>query len=136
MAHPNHQIARKFFAAFFTGTIPDDLLTPDMHAWTTLGPMDKTAYLGGLKAVIALFNGGRATFTYTIDAVTAEDDRVVVEIHSNGAFTDGEPYENTYIFVLRIRDGRVASIAEHFNPIPFMKQMLPRMQPEMAKALA
>jgi len=133
MAHPNHKLAREFFAAFFGGKLTEDFFTADMRAWTTLGPMEKTEYLSSLKQVISLFDGPTATFAYMIDAITAEDDRVVVEIHSNGNFSDGEPYGMTYIFVLRIRDGRVASIAEHFNPIPVLEKMLPRMAPAVAK---
>ena len=134
LAHPNHQIARKFIAALFSGNIPDDLLTPDMRAWTTVGPLlDKAAYQSGVKQVMSLFaaTGGA---TYTIDALTAEDDRVAAEVRSKGTLSDGEPYENNYVFVLRIRDGRVAAVAEHFNPIPAMEKIFPRMQPATAKA--
>jgi ketosteroid isomerase-like protein len=134
LAHPNHQIARKFFAALFSGNITDDLLTSDMSAWTTLGPMDKVAYQGGVKAVMSLFAVPPASVTYTIDALTAEDERVAAEIRSKGTFTDGEGYEMNYVFVLRIREGRIASVAEHFNPVPVMEKIFPRMQPAMAKA--
>jgi ketosteroid isomerase-like protein len=136
MAHPNHEIARKYFTAFFKGDLTDDLLTPDMSAWTTLGPLEKAAYREAVRNVMSLFVGGAGSFTYTIDAMTAEDDRVVVEIRSNGTFTDGEPYANTYVFVLRIRDGRVASVAEHFNPLPFFDQMAPRLRPAEARTPA
>jgi hypothetical protein len=66
--------------------------------------------------------------------LTAEEDRVAAEIRSNGRFTDGDAYENVYVFVLRIRDGRIAFVAEHFNPDPVVKQILPRIQAAMAKA--
>ena len=129
MSHPNHQIARDFFAAFFRGELTDELFTPDAKVWTTLGPLDKAAYRATVATVMSLFVGGAGKFAYTIDAITAEDDRVVVENKLKGAFPDGEPYENTYIFSLKVRDGRVAAIAEHFNPVPFFEQMAPRMQP-------
>ena len=131
MSHPNHQIARKFFAALFGGNIPDELLAPGMTAWTTLGPVDKASYQGGVKMLASLFVGG---FNHTIDSLTAEEDRVVAEIRSNGKFPDGDTYDNVYVFVLRIRDGRVASLAEHLNPDPVVKKVLPRIQAAMAKA--
>jgi len=131
MSHPNHQVARKFFAALFSGDIRDELLAPGMTAWTTLGPVEKATYQGGVKVLASLFTDG---FNYTIDSLTAEEDRVAAEIRSNGRFTDGDAYENVYVFVLRIRDGRIAFVAEHFNPDPVVKQILPRIQAAMAKA--
>jgi ketosteroid isomerase-like protein len=131
MSHPNHELARKFFAALFSGDIRDELLVPDMTAWTTLGTVDKASYQGGVKLLVTLFTDG---FHYTIDSLTAEEDRVVAEIRSNGKFADGDVYENTYVFVLRIRDGRIASVAEHMNPDPVVKKIMPQMQAAMAKA--
>lgn len=128
MPHPNHEIARRYFDAFFRGELTNAVVTPDLTAWTTVGSLEGPAYLASVRQVMALFQGGKGSFDYTIDAITAEDDRAVVEIRSKAAFTDGEPYENTYVFVLRIRDGRVAAVAEHFNPLPFLEKMLPRMQ--------
>lgn len=131
MSHPNHQVARKFFTALFSGDLRDDLLAPGMTAWTTLGPIDKANYQGGVKALASLFVGG---LNHTIDSLTAEEDRVAAEIRSSGRFADGDVYENVYVFMLRIRDGRVASVAEHMNPDPVVKKILPRMQALMAKA--
>lgn len=127
MAHPNHQIARNFFDAFFRGELTEDLVTSDFTAWTTVGPLPGDVYRGTVTQVINLFKGGKGSFDYTIDAITAEDDRAVLEIRSKGTFTDGEPYENAYVFVLRIRDGRVYAIAEHFNPLPVIEKMVPRL---------
>ena len=131
MSHANHHIARKFFAALFAGNIGDELLTPDMTAWTTLGPIDKAGYQGGVKMLVSLFTDG---MKYTIDSLTAEDDRVAAEIRSKGTFPDGDTYENVYVFVLRIRDGRVATVAEHMNPDPVVKKILPRLQAAMGNA--
>jgi ketosteroid isomerase-like protein len=30
---------------------------------------------------------------------------------------DGQDFQNTYVFMFRIRDGRIAAVAEHFNPL-------------------
>ena len=134
MVHPNHKVARDFFTAFFAGEMDESFLTEDMSAWTTLGPLERSPYVASVKQVISLFQGPNAKFQYWIDAITAEDDRAVVEVHSQGNFEDGEPYAMTYVFVLRIRDGKVASVAEHFNPIPVMEQMFPRMEQAPAPA--
>lgn len=126
MSHPHHQFARDFFAAFFGGRLTEDFLAPDMKVWTTLGPLaDHSTYVSTVNKIMSLFAGG--SFNYIIDGITAEDDRVVVEAHGKGTFPDGVAYENAYVFVLRLRDGRVAAIAEHFNPIPAMEKLFPRM---------
>jgi hypothetical protein len=42
MTQASHQLARAYFAAVTNGELPDELLTPDMTAWTTTpGTMDK-----------------------------------------------------------------------------------------------
>lgn len=116
-------LVRRFFAVTAKGELPDDLLTEDMTAWTTTqGRMDKAAY----RRAIALL--GRMTpepLTFTIDAITAEEDRAVAEVRSEGVLVNGEPYANTYVFAFRIRDGRIASVAEHFNALIVQEKMIP-----------
>jgi ketosteroid isomerase-like protein len=127
MSHSNHQIARNFVEALFTGDLPDDLFTPNMTAWTTLGSMDRVAYQAAVKAVISLF-AAPGFVNPTIEAITAEDNRAVVEAHSKGSFPDGDAYEQTYVWILRLRDGRIESLAEHFNPLSVIEKMFPRME--------
>jgi ketosteroid isomerase-like protein len=130
MTEANHAIVRNFFVALSSGNVPDDLLTPDMTAWTTTsGIADKVKYQGGIKILQSLFPQGLA---YTIDSLTAEEDRVAAEARSHGTLIDGQLFENTYVFMFRIRDGRVASVAEHFNPAPVQEKMMPL----FAKAMA
>jgi ketosteroid isomerase-like protein len=38
---------------------------------------------------------------------------------------DGQEYANTYVFSLRVRDGRIAWIAEHFNPLIAQEKLYP-----------
>lgn len=133
MAHPNHEPARKFMEAFFAGKLTDDFLTDDMKVWTTLGPLaDRSTYVTTVNAIMALFQADGASFDYTIDAITAEDDRAILEVRAKAVFPDGEDYENTYVFALRLRDGRVASIAEHFNPLPAIEKLFPRLGMDVA----
>lgn len=132
MPHPNHQIARGFFDALSKGSLPDELVTPDMTAWTTTSPTaPRERYQGGIQMLAAISNGG---LSYAIDSLTAEDDRVVAEVQSSGTLSNGEAFHNAYVFVLHIRDGRIAHIAEHFNPDPVREKIVPLMQALMAKA--
>ena len=128
----NHQLVRDFFAAMSSGNLPDDLLSPDMTTWTTSsgGGSDKARYQGGVKLLASITKGG---LTYTIDSLTAEDDRVAAEVQAHGTLVNGEDFHNVYVFLFRIRDGRIASVAEHFNPIPVREKIVPLLQVAMSK---
>ena len=133
MTADSHRIARQFFEALSAGDLPDALLTEDMQAWTTSSGVwsDRARYQGGVRMLRTLFRGG---ITYEIDSLTAEQDRVAAEVHAHGELVDGQPFENTYVFVLRLRDGRIASVAEHFNPIPVEQKLRPLILAAMSKA--
>lgn len=49
----------------------------------------------------------------TIDRLTGEEDRVVVEYHYRGFTADGSAYENHYCSVFTVKDGQVTSVSEH-----------------------
>ena len=126
MSESNKDIARAYFAAVTAGELPDSLLTPDMTAWTTTqGPLDKATYQGLIKLLARMC---ARPLAFTIQSLTAEDDRVVAEATSEGVLVNGEPYGNTYIFVFRIRDGRIAAIAEHFNALITQEKLIPLMR--------
>jgi ketosteroid isomerase-like protein len=129
VSHANHQIVRDFFVHLANGTLTEEMLTPDMTTWTVLsGPADKTTFLGGVKFLASLFAGD---FTYTIDALTAEEDRVVAETRSKGTFHDGDPFENVHVFTFRIRDGKIAHMGEFMNQTNVMEKLMPRLQAAM-----
>ena len=123
MSHPNHAIAEAYLAAVTAGDLPDSLLTDDMTAWlTTQGPISKAAYQGAIRLFARMT---QSPIRFTVDAITAEDDRVVIEAHSQATLINGEEYGNTYVFSLRVRDGRIAWIAEHFNALIAQEKLLP-----------
>jgi len=126
VSESNKDIARAYFAAVTAGELPDSLLTPDMTAWTTTqGPLDKATYQGLIKLLARMC---ARPLAFTIQSLTAEDDRVVAEATSEGVLVNGEPYGNTYIFVFRIRNGRIAAIAEHFNALITQEKLIPLMR--------
>ncbi len=115
MPHPNHAIAQAYLSAVTAGDLPDRLLTDDMTAWlTTQGTIPKSAYQGAIRLLARMC---QSPIRFTVDAITAQDDRVVIEARSQATLIDGQEYANTYVFSLRVRDGRIAWIAEHFNPL-------------------
>ena len=123
MEHPNHAIAEAYLAAVTAGDLPDSLLTDDMTAWlTTQGPVSKSAYQGAIRLLAKMCE---SPIRFTVDAITAQDDRVVIEARSQATLINGQEYANTYVFSLRVRDGRIAWIAEHFNALIAKEQLFP-----------
>lgn len=127
----NDQIVREFFDAVTAGELPDSLLTADMKGWTTTqGSMDKAAYQHVIRLLAKMTP---QPLRFTIDSITAEDDRAVAEVHSEGTLINGEDYANTYVFVFRIRGGKIASVAEHFNALIVQEKLIPLMADLRAK---
>ena len=125
MTEENHRLARAYIDAVTAGDLPDDLLTDDMTGWiTTSGTMSRQAYQGAIRILRAML---KEPLAFTVDAITAEADRAVIEARSQGTLIDGQPYANTYVFVLRIRDGRIAAIAEHYNALIVQEKLVPLM---------
>jgi len=73
---------------------------------------------------------------FTIKSLTAEEDRVVAEAESVGTLVNGEEYRQTYVFVFRIRDGKIAAIAEHYNALVSQQKLVPLMEAARAKLVA
>jgi len=123
MSHPNHAVAEAYLSAVTAGDLPDSLLTDDMTAWlTTQGTISKSAYQGAIRLLARMC---QSPICFTVDAITGEDDRVVVEARSQAILIDGEQYANTYVFSIRVREGRIAWIAEHFNPLIAQERLYP-----------
>lgn len=125
MLEANKAVVRTFFDAVMAGELPDSLLTADMTAWTTMaGTTDKSSYQGMIRMLARMTS---PALTFSIQSLTAEEDRVVAEVESEGTLIDGQGYHNTYVFVFRIRDGFIASVAEHFNAVIVSKTLVPLM---------
>jgi ketosteroid isomerase-like protein len=119
----SRRLVQDFFAAVTAGELPDELLTLDMKAWTTTqGSMDKAAYQRVIKLLAQM---SARPLNFTIDSITAEEDRAVAEVHSEGTLINSAEYRNTYVFVFRARDGKIATVAEHFNALIVEEKMMP-----------
>lgn len=119
-------IVEAFFAAIAAGDLPDSLLTPDMTGWiTTQGTLDKAAYQGLVRLLARMTE---RPLHFTIDAITAQDDRIVAEARSTGRLINGQDYAQTYVYVFRVRDGLIASVAEHYNALVAQEKLLPLMK--------
>ncbi len=125
MVNPMHRYARAYIAAVEAGELPDDLCCDDMTAWLTSGAtLDKAGYQGLIRLLARMC---KEPIRFTLDAITAEDNRVIAEARSRAVLIDGQTYENTYVFALTIRDGKFAHIAEHYNALEVEEKLMPLM---------
>ena len=97
-----------------------------MTAWiTTGGTLDKSAYQGLIRLLARMC---ASPIRFTVDAITAEQDRVLAEARSSATLINGELYENTYVFAFRVKGGKIAHIAEHFNALVSQEKLVPLMK--------
>lgn len=127
----SYRIAQDYVTAVMAGDLPDAMLTPDMTAWiTTAGTVSKQSY----QRMIQMMKVMCATpLVFTVQAMTADEDRVVIEVTSAATLVSGEDYRQTYVFVLRLRDGKIAAVAEHYNALVAQEKLLPLMATAKAK---
>jgi len=132
MSEVNRELARAFLSALGQGQIPEELLSQDMTIWTlTSGTADKQRFLGGIRMLAAIFGG---SLVYTIDSLTAEEDRVAAEVQSRGTLVSGEQYHNTHVFTFRMREGRIAAVAEYMNQTIVREKIIPLLQAAVAQS--
>ena len=96
------------------------LLTEDA-TWWVIGDPQRLKVAGqktSEQTVRMLKNMHKALpqgMAYQIIGITAEHDRVAVEVEAEGAWKDGRPYRNTYHFLFCVRDNKVATIREYMD---------------------
>ena len=121
----NRQIAEGAFREWQDGTGHiTDLLAEDLR-WTIVGRSrasktyeSKERFVG---EVLAPF-GARFSEPFrpvAIRGVYADGDTVVVVWDGEGTRLDGKPYENTYAWIMRFRDGVVVEATAFYDSIAF-----------------
>ena len=115
----NKQIAREFMDAMSSGEAKRILAhyTDDVCVWTAgslpfSGPHD-LAEAGALcDGLLGAFPEG---LQFSINAMTAEGDRVAIEAEGLGTHASGRVYHQHYHFLLVIREGKIAQMKEYFD---------------------
>jgi len=106
-----------------TGSLFDDLL-PDAK-WTIVGnaPVSKTynSKQEFIDLVITPFDARMSKrFVPTkVRGLYADGDMVVAFFDGAGTALDGKPYENTYTWYLRMKDGKIVDVVAFFDTIEF-----------------
>jgi ketosteroid isomerase-like protein len=120
----NRALVAAGFEAWAEGTgSPYDLLADDAR-WTITGNSlaadtypDKEAFL---SRVIRPFNARmRDRLVPTVHRLYAEGDTVIAHFDALGVARDGKPYINSYVWILRLSDGRIVRAHAFFDAIAF-----------------
>lgn len=69
------------------------------------------------EAFATLFNNFSTGLKLNIEGITAENDRVAVEIRSHGITREGKVYENDYHMLFNVSDGKIQSVKEYTDPM-------------------
>ena len=119
MSEQNKEAAVTYLKALVEGdaVLMDSILTDDF-----VGDDRNTAKIGGRRsreevvdfaaAVPSLFKE-RLRFEY--ESVTAEADRVVCQVKGYSTLPDGREYNNEYIFLFHVRDGKIYHLDGYYD---------------------
>ena len=89
----------------------------DMGLWTAgslpfSGSSNREQALANMPQILGLFPKG---IEFTIQAMTAEGERVAIEATSRGTTFRGDEYAQEYHFLLRVRDGMIIELREYMD---------------------
>jgi uncharacterized protein len=99
----------------------DSAVATDDATWWVIGDPSriKVAGLKDHRKTVRLLMGLRELLPHGmrhhIITTDAEDDRVAVEVEAEGNWHDGRPYRDTHHFLLRIKEGKIASVREYMG---------------------
>ena len=114
----NKEIAIKFFEALSSGSEAYlDFYNDDSIIWTAGnnaigGTRTKKEIIDFAQGILAAFPTG---ITFNITGMTAENERVAVEVSGEAIHASGEVYNNKYHFLLTIKNGKIIELKEYMD---------------------
>jgi len=114
----NKEIAIKFFEALSSGSETYlDFYNDDSIIWTAGnnaigGTRTKKEIIDFAQGILAAFPTG---ITFNITGMTAENERVAVEVSGEAMHASGEAYNNKYHFLLTIKNGKIIELKEYMD---------------------
>jgi uncharacterized protein len=123
----SRDIIRRAFDAWRRGAGPiTDVFAPDM-AWRIEGHSAASKEYSSKQEFIdevlvpfgARFTASEPFRPVTIRAIYADDDTVIVVWDGRGIANDGQPYENSYVWIMKLTDGKVVDGTAFYDSISF-----------------
>ena len=121
----NRQIVGTAFAAWAAGgqTFFDDVLAPDV-VWTIKGSGPSAGVYRGrrdlLERAVKPLSARLATpIRPTLRKLLAEGEHVIVHWDGEAVTSGGKPYTNSYVWILRMQDGRAAQVTAFLDLVAY-----------------
>lgn len=120
-AAENKQLLKNIYDEMAKGnTKPFGDALADNVKWTLTGSTDWSKTYDGKDAVYKelitpLFEKFADQYTTELVRMIAEDDFVSVEFKGSVTTKTGKPYNNSYCYIYRFEDGKIAEITEYFD---------------------
>jgi ketosteroid isomerase-like protein len=118
MSEANKAVALQFIRAMSENdpVSAAECLASDARAVATgnshfKGARDARMMVDGIEAFKALLPGG---LQLTVHSAIAEGDQVAVECEGNATTAAGTRYDNRYVFVFTLRQGKIVLVNEYF----------------------
>ena len=114
----NKQITREFFEALSTGSDKYlDFYTDDSIIWTAGnnsigGTRTKKEIINFAQNILSAFPSG---ISFNITGMTAEEEKVAVEVSGEAIHASGQTYNNQYHFLLIIKGGKISELKEYMD---------------------
>jgi len=120
----NRGIAESFYRRFDANDIAGalDLMADDLSFWIagkpggnpSAGAHTKEEMAGIFRSMTKRLKGG---LRMTVKHVTAEGERVALEVESYGELLNGRVYNQEYHALMSIRDGQIATVREYMDTL-------------------
>lgn len=113
----NKKIILEFFAVAEQGGDIMAYLSDDLEWWVPDScPVAGTYKKADLPEVLGpIFGMLKAPPKFTINHITAEENRVAVDCQSTAEMKDGSPFGNTYHFLFILEGGKIKVVKEFLN---------------------
>jgi len=117
-ANENKEIVRRFYAAGNGGDMDTcfDLISDNIK-WVNIGSTSLSGTFQGKEELLEkllgpLFGRLKAGIFMHINQLIAEGEYVVAQTSGTAETLDGHPYNNTYCWIIRLRNGKFIEVTE------------------------
>ncbi len=104
-----------------------DVYTEDLVTEFPYAPPDHTRKLEGIEALLGFqsrISSFAEGFSLRAPWLISEGDQFVARYHGSAIFKDtGLPYEQDYVVVGKVSDGKISHLEEHYDPLRVLRAM-------------